>query len=70
MDERQIDLLLGEVAFKETIPLLVRVSEGDSSLTKKMLARFKAFRDALRAKNAPADDDPLEAWMTWAEIKE
>lgn len=70
MDERQIDLLRGEVAFKETIPLLVRVAEGDLSLTQKMLTRFKAWRDALKARNAPADDAPLGAWATWATIKE
>lgn len=70
MNEEEINRLRGEVAFKESIPLLVRISEGDPSLTNKVLGRFRAFRDALRARNAPEDNASLHEWVTWATIKE
>lgn len=70
MNENETNRLRGEVAFKEGIPLQVRVSEGDSSLTQKTLTRFRALRDSLQARNAPDDNAPLSEWMTWATIKE
>jgi len=70
MNETDTNRLRGEVAFKDIIPLLARVSEGDVSLTKKMLERFEAFRDAFQSENAPDDNASLSEWVTWSTNKE
>lgn len=68
-EEVAFNLLRAETALKEIIPLLVRVSEGNSQLTQSTLGRLQVFRDALIIKSAPSDNASLDEWRHWSTIR-